>query len=52
VRLFPCFRVLSADVVNRSSVDSWVTDDDGGKMERRVWNDLAKRLNAIQPGCI
>jgi hypothetical protein len=37
---------------NSYKIPPWITDDAGSKMQKRVWDSLSKRLNAIQPGCI
>lgn len=30
----------------------WVEDDSGKEIQKRVWESLSKKLEAIQPGCI
>jgi hypothetical protein len=43
---------FSADFVWRNQVESWVTDNAGREMQKRVWDSVSRRLNTIQPGCV
>ncbi|KAF2096857.1 NAD(P)-binding protein [Rhizodiscina lignyota] len=45
-------KFFSACKIKESGFLPWVTDDAGSEMQRRVWDSLVKKLNAIQPGCI
>jgi len=45
-------KYVSECQIREYRVAPWVTDDAGSEMQRRVWDSLSKRLNAIQPGCV
>lgn len=45
-------RYKPADQYNRFYVPSWVTDDEGKAVQKRAWDDIAKELERIEPGCV
>lgn len=36
----------------RNQVPNWVTDEEAQKVQKRVWDDVAKELESTQPGCV
>ncbi|KAH8674145.1 hypothetical protein BX600DRAFT_509337 [Xylariales sp. PMI_506] len=45
-----CF--LSACEIKESHVPDWVTNKEGQDAQRRIWEDVARELEVIEPGCI
>lgn len=43
---------LSACEIQEAEVPSWVTDEEGQKGQKRVWDDVIRVLNAAAPGCL
>ena len=38
--------------VLRNQVPDWAKDQEAKKVQKRVWDDVAKELDSIQPGCV
>ncbi len=36
----------------RKDLESWVTDEDAQKAQKRIWADLAAILEKSEPGCV
>jgi len=45
-------KYLSACDVKEQHVAPWAMGESGIQMQERVWMDLTKRLNTIEPGCV
>lgn len=44
------FSLITAS--SRHIVPSWVTDEDGKKSQKLVWELIANELESIEPGCV
>ena len=31
---------------------SWATDEEAKALQKRIWDDVAKELEAVEPGCV
>ena len=36
----------------RNQVPDWAKDQEAKEVQKRVWDDVAKELESIQPGCV
>jgi hypothetical protein len=36
----------------RDGVPSWITDEEGKKSQKAVWEAIANELESIEPGCV
>ncbi|PMD31033.1 NAD(P)-binding protein [Hyaloscypha variabilis F] len=43
---------LSNCEVRNDEVPTWVTDENGKQLQKRIWDDLARILNSVEPGCV
>jgi hypothetical protein len=39
-------------VRDSDEVPTWVTDEHGKQLQKRIWDDLARILNSVEPGCV
>ncbi|CAG8924590.1 unnamed protein product [Penicillium salamii] len=45
-------KLLSGCKIKEFWVPTWLTDEDGQKLQKGIWDELVARLEAVQPGCI
>ncbi|KAK7995925.1 hypothetical protein PG991_015392 [Apiospora marii] len=45
-------KFLSGCAIKEEWVPDWITDEQGKRIEDRIWEELAARLEGIQSGCI
>lgn len=45
-------RYLDSCEIADNKVPSWVTDEEGIKLQKRAWNVIESELESIQPGCV
>ncbi|PYI02927.1 NAD(P)-binding protein [Aspergillus sclerotiicarbonarius CBS 121057] len=45
-------KLLSGCKIKEFWVPTWLTNEDGQKLQRRIWDELVVRLESVQPGCI
>ncbi|KAH8653628.1 hypothetical protein BX600DRAFT_489307 [Xylariales sp. PMI_506] len=38
--------------IQEERVPEWVTDDEGKALQKKIWEDIAKELDIIVPGCV
>ncbi|KAE9380885.1 NAD(P)-binding protein [Stipitochalara longipes BDJ] len=43
---------LSNCEIKNGEVPAWVTDEKGRQLQKRIWDDLARILNPVEPGCV
>ncbi|KIX04845.1 uncharacterized protein Z518_05716 [Rhinocladiella mackenziei CBS 650.93] len=43
---------LSACEIKENQVPEWVTNEEGKQAQKRVWDDIAKELDSLMPGCV
>lgn len=45
-------KLLSGCKIKEYWVPTWVSDEEGQKLQKAVWKELVDRYEAIQPGCV
>lgn len=45
-------KLLSGCKIKESWVPTWLTNEEGQKLQKGIWNELVSRLESVQPGCI
>jgi hypothetical protein len=45
-------KLLSGCKVKECWVPTWLTNEEGQKLQKGIWDELVSRLESVQPGCI
>ncbi|GIJ85904.1 hypothetical protein Asppvi_004771 [Aspergillus pseudoviridinutans] len=45
-------KLLSGCKIKECWVPTWLTNEDGQKLQKDIWDELVSRLETVQPGCI
>ncbi|PWY83800.1 NAD(P)-binding protein [Aspergillus sclerotioniger CBS 115572] len=45
-------KLLSGCKIKEYWVPTWLTNEEGQTLQRRIWDELVSRLELVQPGCI
>lgn len=45
-------KLLSGCKIKEFWVPTWLTDEEGQKLQSGIWDELVSRLESVQPGCI
>jgi hypothetical protein len=45
-------KLLSGCKIKECWVPTWLTNEEGQKLQKGIWDELVSRLESVQPGCI
>lgn len=45
-------KLLSGCKIKEFWVPTWLTNEEGQKLQKGIWEELVSRLESVQPGCI
>ncbi|KAL3464471.1 NAD(P)-binding protein [Aspergillus heterothallicus] len=45
-------KLLSGCKIKEYWVPSWLTGDEGVKLQKRIWDELVAKMEALKPGCV
>lgn len=45
-------KLLSGCRIKEFWVPAWLTNEEGQKLQKRIWEELVSMLESVQPGCI
>lgn len=45
-------KLLSGCKIKEYWVPEWVSDEEGQRLQKKIWKELVDRLEGVQPGCI
>lgn len=45
-------KLLSGCKIKEFWAPTWLKNEEGQKMQRRIWDELVLKLESVQPGCI
>lgn len=44
--------LLTLFVIKRDTLPEWITDEEGQRSQKLMWEVIAKELEAVEPGCV